>query len=161
MNREEKLNLLIEIIQTLPKKRFNMGKWVEATEESECGFAGCALGWATTSLVFQNMGLGVFTESLYNCDYDYTRIMFIDEYGHEWRDLDAGRQLFELNGEEAHFLFMPSSYTLYNGYGTRMYNWLEDQLDDSFFYKSRHTNISTKKVIKRIEWVRDNPGVLK
>src|SRR4051812_34205362 len=49
-------------LETVPRKKFDMGQWwgpVRDAQENVCGTAGCALGWATTVPSFRAAGLSL------------------------------------------------------------------------------------------------------
>ena len=58
--RDEKLNHLTTILASIQDyKSFEMSVWFKHAnpEYVECGFAGCALGWAASDPIFRKMGL--------------------------------------------------------------------------------------------------------
>jgi hypothetical protein len=171
--RKWKLNHLIGILRKVGcGEEFNMGKWWNEREDLECGFAGCALGWAVSDPVFNKMGLHI------RQSYISHAIGYDNGKGSYSVDYEAGAELFELSEEESDFLFCPDSYVtedcpsefytvvhtlegedkinefflpvLEQGEEEPYYVWQENLLE---YYKE----ITPGMVIKHIEFVRDNP----
>ena len=55
MTPRERLTHLAALLDTVPSERFNLSLWVDSTQE--CGFAGCAVGWATHDRALKAEGL--------------------------------------------------------------------------------------------------------
>lgn len=53
----KRLLKLADYLETVPRKQFNMGRW---GFKSECGFSGCAIGWAVHGRLFRGLsGIGI------------------------------------------------------------------------------------------------------
>jgi hypothetical protein len=44
----KRLLRLADFLETVPRRQFNMRVWGNGIDPKECGFAGCAGGWATS-----------------------------------------------------------------------------------------------------------------
>jgi hypothetical protein len=53
-------------LESLPRKDFDMGDWVYRCDESSCGTAGCAMGWAGMIPEFRRAGLKAKFENGYS-----------------------------------------------------------------------------------------------
>ena len=132
----------------------------EVTDEiRDCGFSGCALGWASTDPVFRAMGLVNDGESIW-----FEPCGPIDNPEESsFEGLESGMHLLDLNRAEAEFLFIPTSYYVRdiktNLDLKRSFGELTET-NPTLFYNRKFRRISVSKVIKRIEFVRDNPSVL-
>lgn len=106
---KEKLLKLAALLECVPQGSFDMWKWgndyrkpkppnmEKATlQQNECGFAGCAMGWAAHVGLFD--GLTLITE---RCLAPGVR------YGRK-TDFDAAAELFGITYGESHRLFYPS-----------------------------------------------------
>lgn len=137
--RNEKLTHLINILESvemIPASKFHMPTWVEEDEDSElvefatnrtvggdmakCGFAGCALGWASIDPTFNDAGL-----NLGGRDEDEPAIFHV-EWGKEILAFDAGEYFFEISESESYFLFDPDTY--YEDYYD-VTRWLDEPED--------------------------------
>lgn len=104
MNRTGKARLLklADFLETsVPRKRFSMEEWVahdsNAKTPKECGFAGCAMGWATAIPSFRRAGLHLN---------DYGTLYFLE--ASNWEGVTA---FFDFDdGYDAKGLFAESSY---------------------------------------------------
>lgn len=147
--REDKLNRLISILEQVKEPEiFNMDEWVCSHvnfNQKECGFAGCALGWACIDPIFNNMGLyfNQITPALKNNEYVF--------YGY-----DAAKEFFELNYKETEFIFDPDQYFRYDRNESRYPSSLFNT--DMFFECDIYDDvwISPEMVIKHIKFVLEN-----
>lgn len=176
MNREQKLNHLISILeQDMPG--FAMETWFsrinlkERGVNPDCGFAACALGHAAMDPVFMHMGLELIVRSDVYSEITYGgRTAF-----------GAAENFFEITDKEAYFLFNPEEYYTDQCFAeifetvedtakdesTSLYFYDIDEDDIAAFY-DRHDGdkdypypkVTPAMVIKHIEFVRDNPGVI-
>ena len=56
----ERLKLLAEKLRTVPSEKFDLTEWYRPEVKSgeyQCGFAACAVGWATMMPEFREQGL--------------------------------------------------------------------------------------------------------
>jgi hypothetical protein len=146
------------------KTRFYMSNWIYIPERvvgeiRECGFSGCALGWASTDPVFKAMGLSNDGESIW-----FEPCGPIDNPKESsFEGIEAGMHLLDLKRAETEFLFIPTSYYVRDIKANLDLNRSFGRLTETnptLFYNKKFRRISTSKVIKRIEFVRDNPSVL-
>lgn len=103
-----RLNILADFLETVPPARFNIAAWEITPAEAECGFAGCALGWATKIPAFQAEGL-----HMHNPGTDYAAPEVKDESGHEARGFSCAQTFFELSDWQADHLFYGVTYPNY------------------------------------------------
>jgi hypothetical protein len=136
--REERLNHLITVLDRVKNgqsKHFNMSRWAIMLDSEfefneydlydfepfECGFAGCALGWASIDPEFNKEGLHL------DSDLDPTYILenTDDEpnYGY-----GAGMSFFHLIDLDNDFLFSPRTY--YFSEFMSQYNLTLDEIKD-------------------------------
>lgn len=52
--RSDRLLKLADYLETVPRKKFDMNAWAV---QSECGFSGCAIGWAAHGKLFRGLTL--------------------------------------------------------------------------------------------------------
>lgn len=102
-----KLVQIAKLLDSVPVKEFNLGIWgkegdVCATEENECGFAGCAIGWVAHSKMFEGF-------TLKEVDHFLLGSSLQPAYG-RLRGTDAVGALLGLTGKQVVHLFMPDSY---------------------------------------------------
>lgn len=102
---KENLTKLADFLETVPCEKFNMNNWSRGWPEdgiqeafpvlgTRCGFAGCAMGWAVTGRLFENLRWSGEVP------------VVTDESGY-YRGFDAAMQLFEIDGDAAEKLFGP------------------------------------------------------
>jgi hypothetical protein len=110
------LHKMADMLDGIPAQEFNLNRWGEDIRpgfirrmlgHSECGFAGCAMGWAAHMKTFDGLTL----------DADY----YSDGYGILYADKDhpeitydgyvAAAKLFNISVTVAAFFFSPASYT--------------------------------------------------
>jgi hypothetical protein len=109
----ERLTLLANFLDTVPKHRFDYETWVghnwQGKPDLSCGTTGCAIGWAMTMPEFTKLGYGlVARKSFYRSDgFDVLfKMPGTVSLESAWY---AGQQLFELNVDEFNYLFTPGS----------------------------------------------------
>jgi hypothetical protein len=100
----ERLLKLADFLETVPPDKFDMNGW---GREDDCGFAGCAIGWA--GKLFDGKGLETFPlkdcrEGNYNIGVRITD----DKDIVSWR---AVEQFFDMEFEDADFLFSSGEYS--------------------------------------------------
>jgi hypothetical protein len=95
-----RLLILADFLETVPRESFEIKYWVdhpatkpEGGKPGECGFAGCAIGWAAHARLFDGLTL----------DVDAPR------YAGLW-DYDAVSACFGINDCDAAYLFDGCSY---------------------------------------------------
>ena len=57
-----RLKTLAAFLLTVPEEKFDLSVWVKLTRDTpspECGFAGCAVGWAAQIPEFKALGFGL------------------------------------------------------------------------------------------------------
>src|SRR4051812_47952886 len=102
MNKKRLLKLA-DFLETVPREKFNLNHWVtalptkpEGREEGECGFAGCAMGWAAHAKLFPEL------------KFDRWNMCNIVYYGNTgWT---APRKLFGISDASARHLFSDDAY---------------------------------------------------
>jgi hypothetical protein len=105
---EGKLLHLIEILEEVENlNSFNMNGWWRETNinESECGFAACAAGWAAMDPVFNELGLGLDPTGLPSKGVRY------EIGGNLFRGFSATSEFFGLTSSESMYIFDPCSYS--------------------------------------------------
>lgn len=112
--RKDRLLKLANFLETVPRKAFNLKNWQisaatkpEGDEPGDCGFAGCAIGWAAHAKLFRGFTLGPFE------DWPYLQPKYKDKGA--WRavaelmdlplDHDGG-----LSSRHAEHLFLGNNY---------------------------------------------------
>jgi hypothetical protein len=106
--RKDRLLKLADFLETVPAKSFSLGAWQlhpatkpEGKRQGECGFAGCAVGWAVHAKLFRGLK---FTEDEYSPQPQY-----LGRY-----DWEAVAKLFDIETcgltGEAEQLFMGTNY---------------------------------------------------
>lgn len=95
MNREA-LTQLVRVLEAVPSDRFDMRTWTAPWRSGECGFAGCAAGWAGQDKWFNDQG--------FTCGVNGPRL---DGRGQSWLALE---KMFDIRDTQAVHLFCPSSY---------------------------------------------------
>lgn len=102
--RKDRLLKLADYLETVPRRAFEISAWKErdATKPEgntpgDCGFAGCAVGWAAHTRMFRGLrfGKGVNSDEIY--------------YGH-YSNFTAVEKLFSFDREAATYLFDSVSY---------------------------------------------------
>lgn len=102
--RRERLENLYRVVKAAPGERFDMRRWWD--DETDCGSAGCAIGWCARDAYFQraglcmkrgNSGLGRF-------------VPFLD--GRPVGGGDIGIDVFGVTFEQGHHLFNPTTYDM-------------------------------------------------
>lgn len=97
----DRLRHLQTILRGVPENRFDIMTWTNAGAQA-CGFAGCALGWASQDETFQALGLFLSVEG-YICTEDDDTLA-----GYE-----TAMRFFDLTCNQAHFIFDPDYYSQY------------------------------------------------
>lgn len=93
-----RLTKLAELLEKLPRKRFNYGHWVgddwKGKPDLSCGTTACALGWATTIPAFRRLGLHLSGSAVRLRPYYLEGVL-------------AAQKVFLLSYDEASYLFHP------------------------------------------------------
>lgn len=104
MNKRRLLKLAA-FLRTVPRKAFAIDHWVtteatkpEGVRPGDCGFAGCAMGWAAHAKLFRGLELNMFAEQP-------VEIRYKGEEG-----FSAAAKLFDIQYFEAKELFSPNFY---------------------------------------------------
>lgn len=116
MNKKRLLKLA-DFLETVPRRAFDIGGWQtkaptkpEGKKQGECGFAGCAVGWATHAKLFRGLRLEQYFDG------GVAFPVYEDREG-----FDACAQLFDIHGyfppehqlayqDFAEYLFSPDAY---------------------------------------------------
>lgn len=95
-----RLRALADLLDTVPAERFDLGGWgwVVHPAGSECGFAGCAVGWAARSRIFPGLR------------FNGMDIIYEEDEKDIWEGWVAVEVLFGLTFWSAGFLFDKSHY---------------------------------------------------
>ncbi len=104
---------LADHLESLPRKRFNIGYWCR---EESCGTVTCAFGWCR--VIFPRSGLKVENDG-WNDSIRYTT-----KRG-TWYNLEAASKFFKIPPEDAHMIFIGHSYPeylKYNKNGLRLFD---------------------------------------
>lgn len=114
MDRNQKLEHLISILEKLPEESLEMGTWCGGISGHPCDTVACAGGWACMDSAFQSMGLK-FVEGAYNDrlpGYSHS-VTYPD--GALGTDMLIGyaalSKFFEIGGTATHYIFDPNYYT--------------------------------------------------
>lgn len=104
---KKKLLRLADFLETIPRKAFSITNWVtryadkpEGEVPGECGFAGCAVGWAAHQKLFKGLRIsegGSYPE-------------YIGTHGYVWQGFDAPKVLFNITDRQASELFHRDFY---------------------------------------------------
>lgn len=114
--RTDRLLKLADFLETVPRKAFNIGAWEQSKVNKpegkipgECGFAGCAVGWAVHAKLFRGLK---FIPNPYGWDENDITPSYAGQEGFE-----AAEKLFDISGIEAgdgwdasRHLFSPGTY---------------------------------------------------
>lgn len=102
MNKKRLLKLA-DFLDTVPRRSFNMDNWVtreatgpEGDTPGECGFAGCALGWAAHGKLFAQLRLDGCNRPTYRRT-PGSRLVA--------RHFSAAVELFDIESSDADHLF--------------------------------------------------------
>lgn len=103
MNKIEKLQHLIKVIENIPPAQFNMQNWTRP--DRGCGTIHCAAGWAGEDLEFKKLGFRLDSYGAPKLiktlpDYD---VKILEDAG-------AVIEFFEISREVFDLIFMPSTY---------------------------------------------------
>lgn len=105
----QRLLKLATILETVPKERFNLRFWEGLPTEDgmrkvypECGFSGCAIGWAAQDKEFKRAG---FKLEASRWDQKYSIPVFKGE-----RAFSAVEKFFGISQDSAEYLFTSSQY---------------------------------------------------
>lgn len=113
--RSDRLLTLAKRLDKVPVKQFDMSYWgmewdpeagetvdfAPADPTKECGFAGCAVGWACSIPEFIDAGFRLFQGTP-----TYNPGGFV-----VWQHFDAPVHFFDITEDQAHYLFGMSYYT--------------------------------------------------
>jgi len=169
MKRTEKLLHLRDILENIKQSHFFMARWVHPhisvfnllnDGPEECGFAGCAMGWACVDKTFNKMKLRFNLNGA--PEYEL-------ENGTVKTNFSAAIAFFELSIAEADFLFYPLTYyresileysvhsDVYNamiksGNYNNPFMVIQDSEEDNCFYQD-DTSIQPEMVIRRIDFL--------
>lgn len=97
----ERLTTLANYLESVPEERFFMNQWAS---DPECRTAGCAIGHACQIPEFKKAGLELIRVSGY----------LIPAYG-DFIDWGAVAAFFDITGNEAESMFLPSRYVRSKG----------------------------------------------
>lgn len=104
--RADRLLKLADLLETVPRKAFDLGLWEtkratkpEGKKQGECGFAGCAIGWATHAKLFRGLSFRRYTW----CETPH--LAYRDSTNWE-----AVQKLFSIGATQAYHLFEEDSY---------------------------------------------------
>lgn len=100
----ERLTTLADFLETVPEARFNINYWCNIDYflgGGGCGFAGCALGWATQIPEFKNDGLIIVGRY---------RTELTPSYGGFTYPYEAAAKFFDISNYISGYLFSPTSY---------------------------------------------------
>lgn len=107
----KRLMKLADYLRTIPRSAFNMGYWLaepktkaEGEKPGECGFAGCAVGWAAHSGLFRGLKLSQNTTKATPLYRPPGRRSYL-------RTDKAIERLFDLDNMQVKHLFYPMSYS--------------------------------------------------
>jgi hypothetical protein len=110
--RADRLLKLADFLETVPPQAFDIKDWLtrkpsgpEGNVPGECGFAGCAVGWAAHQKMFDGFGFRPLRDGTESGEVQYT-----DEAGVTSISWEAVRNLFEVDRALADCLFDGSSY---------------------------------------------------
>ena len=108
-----KLYKLADYLDTVPSTRFDMASWgyeknpgwfSRTFRGAECGFAGCAMGWAAHSGLFENLTMSGSHE------YDIcTPVLWMGESAY-YQGFEAAEVLFNIEPHVAHRFFSAFCY---------------------------------------------------
>lgn len=109
----EGLTRVADLLDTIDPAQFNLNSWVDTAPTlnskskniimtPDCGYAGCACGWAASTDWFRDLGFHLERDS----DYSGATLCF-DEH----RDWEAVMAFFDINFGLAQHLFSPLNYT--------------------------------------------------
>ena len=97
----KRLLKLADFLDTVPRKRFNLGLWQQygfkPKAESACGTVACAMGWACTIPSFKRAGLKAHKDDRYP--------IFENQEG-----FSAAAKFFDISFPQAERLFSSSGY---------------------------------------------------
>jgi hypothetical protein len=125
---KERLLKLAGLLDTVPKDRFNLSRWVgdgwKGHADLSCGAPACSLGWATTVPEFQALGMNLGTLTRPDGSKWFT-VGLIGESHDTLSAPKAAAHVFGVNQEEFDFLFIPQDENddneEYNEFGLDMY----------------------------------------
>lgn len=123
MNKKRLLKLA-DFLETVPRRAFNIDSWQSGTPDKpegdrpgECGFAGCAVGWAVHQKMFRGLHFGdtnkrVPESSVFPGDAQNSYDIYFSEKGAAQKEgYDAAAHVFGLDGYDTRFLFSPNEYS--------------------------------------------------
>ncbi len=132
-------------------KAFDMGFYLKGIPALDCGFAGCAIGWAASDSVFNELGLHMVPDD----EIENWEINLIDlESGDmivENAPGRASRVFFNINEVEYTFLFEPNYYSL-SSQGI-FFHITKERLPDKLFFNVPKWGITPQMVIQRIMYL--------
>lgn len=107
MNKRRLLKLAT-FLRTVPRRAFDIQNWQtrpatkpEGRVPGECGFAGCAMGWAAHAKLFRDLKPGQHGWPVFRKN----------GKGQSFSQFDAAKKLFELSSyNSAYYLFDPVRY---------------------------------------------------
>lgn len=106
--RTDRLLKLADFLETVPRRAFRMDYWVqrkaskpEGDEPGECGFAGCAMGWAAHQKMFKGLREDPIRENT---------ITYKLPNGEQFDDFYAAAKVFDISSVESDGLFNPRRY---------------------------------------------------
>lgn len=121
----DKMLQLADFLETVPVEGFNLFQWTAREERPRttsffglierdpgCGYAGCAMGWAAHSGLFEGLKL-VTVPSEIRRAHGGIPVHNITYKG--YLDMDAAAKLFGITARTAYFFFHPQRYETKNG----------------------------------------------
>ena len=144
MNRERLLHL-IEVLKTAQERddweeTFDMAYYWREVSHFDCGFAGCALGWAAMDPQFIKEGWKVI---------DKQPVLQYGDGSYEVSQEDGSMEFFDISQTGYLFLFEP---TWYRSYNLNEFHFRSDEnkfVPENLFFNQK---ITPSDVIKRIEF---------
>jgi hypothetical protein len=104
---KQRLLALAELLETLPRKRFDYGHWAgdewKGEADLSCGTSACALGWATTMPSLRKLGLRLVKDSS-----GWIAVKLLSKNGTYMNDTEAAHEVFGVSEKEFQYLFIPS-----------------------------------------------------
>lgn len=116
MVRAARLLKLAAFLETVPRRAFDIHQWQkspptksEGGEPGECGFAGCAMGWAANQRMFRGL-------KIVRGEFHAVVVLQEKPRGRKYFEFDAGSKLFEIDGDSSRHLFSPMRYERRSAY---------------------------------------------
>lgn len=111
MNKKRLLKLA-DLLDHIPKKSFDMSEWKkseptkpEGKKLGECGFAGCAMGWAAHQKLFKNLKFDFF-----GIEYGPNPPSDGESFSNNFSGFDAAAKCMQITYQDAEYLFSIEHY---------------------------------------------------